>query len=163
MFGSTSAIVCEKIQRWRPISATLYCAFSVRIVGRRTDNLRASFLRMLAVAVDIGHAHHHRLTRSGLWERFLLAGNDHRATAKRKLGSVFSYSQPFYESKRATEPIHGFAHISIRKHWDNNAGRHGSVRFHSFPIRVLLSVTHIFVRTATLVCRGARRETARTD
>jgi hypothetical protein len=103
------------------------------------------------VAVDIGHAHHHRLTRPGFWQRFLLAGNDNRTTAKRKLGSVFSYAQPFYESKGATEPIHGFAHISIRKHWDNNAGRHGSVRFHSFLIRL------------SVICRGARGEIERVD
>jgi hypothetical protein len=73
---------------------------------------------MFAVVVDIGQAHHHRMTGAGFWQRFLLARNDHRTTAKRKLDSVFSYAQPFYESKGATEPIRGFAHISIRKHWD---------------------------------------------
>jgi hypothetical protein len=118
-------------------------SFLVGIVGSGTDNPRATFLRMFAVVVDIGHAHHQRMNGAGFWRRFLLAGNDHRTTAKRELDSVFSYAQAFYESKGATERIHGFAHISIRKHSDNTAGKYGSVRFHSFVIQILLSATHI--------------------
>jgi hypothetical protein len=75
----------------------------------------------------------------------LLAGYNHGATAKRKLGPVVSYSQPFYKSEGATKPIHRFAHTRVRQHRDDNAGRHGSISFHCVVIRISSLQPQVFL------------------
>jgi hypothetical protein len=131
-------------------------SFAVGVVGWWIDNPCTELFGVFVVFVDVGYAHHYRVTdpacrpcrqrarvggsrRRSAWVH-AQSGNDDGTLAEGELGTVLPNPQPFYEPERAAKLLDRLAHVGVGKHWDNHAEWHGAVRQYS---GLLVRVFHL--------------------